>query len=219
LRQSAGRQIGGEYLDLTTAPRREVVEKHHRERVGFLPRRAAGDPDAQVPLALLPPARDDHALQELELPRCPEEGRLVGRDAVGHLEAFLTIVLLDDALVVRAEGGEAERAQPLLEPSDEQRLLGGGEVDARLAQDQLLEERELTLGDRADALDSVEKGRRATQGESHGRSPAAAADFGTAEEAASSGVEATSASSPAESTRSVSRIRTNSPPSLPSPCR
>ncbi len=207
LGEDARRDVGREDLDLPPGARREVMEEHHRERVRLLARRAPGAPDAQDPggAALLP--RGDHvALEELELPRLAEEVRLVRADAVEHLDALVAVVLVHDARVVRAERRQVERAQPLREPAHEQRLLGRREEDPRLAQDQRLEECELPLRDLADALARL-KGR------------AGGAAGGHRHDAASAGAASTAASSPEDRTRSVSRIRTNSLPSLPRPWR
>ena len=156
-RERPRRDVGGEDLDLPARIRREVVEQHHRERVRLLAGRASGAPDLQHAGPPLLPAGHDLPLEELELPRLAEEVRLVGADAVEHLDALLAIVLVDDAPVVRVEGREPEGAQALGEAADEQGLLGRSEVDPRFAQDEGLEERELALADRANALDRVEQ--------------------------------------------------------------
>src|SRR6185503_20176162 len=106
-----------------------------------------------------------------ELVFLPEEPRLVGGHAVDHPDALLRIAG-QQMVVVLVERGKTELAQAPAQPREEQRLLHVGEMNARGAPDQVLEEGELAIADlRRPAVDPLRRRGRTTGALDH-RAPA-----------------------------------------------
>src|SRR6266508_5596098 len=128
-----------------------MIQKHHRQRIGLLPRRTAGAPHTytsrpQAAATLGLPVGVDLLFEKLELPRFAKEMGFIGQNTVEQLSQFAPVLILRGVLVVRMKGFQPQFAYTTSEPRFQESFLGRAQADAGLTVDQLSVQTEFPIG-------------------------------------------------------------------------